>query len=115
MPCNGGFLDTIDFINGELAKEDKEKRVIGFERDRKNSNRIRFFDKNNRTVWLSDNFYKKMNIAVIRMGGLKAGRVESNRWKEIASGQCSVFDRFNMKFNQLTNTIAKKLSEFLRE
>lgn len=87
--CNGGFMDGLSLVNKELRKRGK-KEAIGFEKDleaaKQNHNRIRFFDKDNKTVWLPDDLYKKINLEFIKMGAMDIGRQEYP--KVLASGNC---------------------------
>ena len=83
--CNGGFFDMFNALNAQRQEQGKSL-IIGFEQDKKNKRHIRFFDKNNRTVWLDDKDYKRINIEMIRMGALKIGYYENRIWKQIATG-----------------------------
>ncbi len=112
--CNGGFLDMMDFVNSELQKLGKEP-AIGFERDKQHQNRIRFFDKNNKTVWLPDRLYKRINIDLIKMGALKIDRRISNRWKQIATGNYTDLSlKIEMKCRQLKQSIKNCLKPKIR-
>ena len=104
--CNGGFIDGLFLVNEELRKRGK-KEAIGFEKDLKaaqrNHNRIRFFDKDNKTVWLPDEVYKKINLQFIKMGALDVGRQEYPSL--LASGNCVNFNTWVQKKKQQMQNI----------
>ena len=110
--CNGGFMDGLCAVNAELRKK-RKKEAIGFEKDLKAAqrghNRIRFFDADNKTVWLPDEMYKKVNLSFIRMGAINVGRQEYP--KLLASGNCKSLKTWLQKKKQQFQTAC---SHFMR-
>lgn len=111
--CNGGFLDTMDLVNEKLKKMNKPL-AIGFEKDKRHKGRLRFFDKNNNTVWLPDDFYKKINWELIKMGAMNVGRRESNKWRQIATGHYTDGHLWlSMKIKEKTQQLKNSIKKFL--
>ncbi|MBQ9732529.1 MAG: hypothetical protein IJV97_05550 [Alphaproteobacteria bacterium] len=113
--CNGGFMDGLFMVNQELRKRGK-KEAIGFEKDLKaaqhNHNRIRFFDKDNQTVWLPDDMYKKINLQFIKMGAMEIGRQEYP--KLLATGNCKSFEEWLQEKKQQIRKICSNFVSNLK-
>lgn len=106
--CNGGFKDRLLDIN-KILKEEGKKEAIGFEKDLKAAqrghNRVRFFDKDNHTVWLPDKVYKKINLEFIRMGAINIGRQDYSQF--LASGNCVSLKSWLQKKKQQMQTACR--------
>ena len=73
--CNGGFIDTIDAINKCLSeKYHRTDKVFGFERSKKGDKNLRFFDREEKTIWLPDELYDQYNKYLIKIGALEKGK-----------------------------------------
>lgn len=100
----GGFFDFMMLINHEQEKQGKPV-AIGFECDKEHKGHIRFFDKDNKTLWFDDKFYRDANKELIRMGALRLGRYESHYWKRIASGKYTFEEKVKMKVHEFTKGV----------
>ena len=74
--CNGGMIDAVFAINKKLKdKYNSKEKVVGFEKSEKGSRNLRFFDENEKTVWLPQELYDEYNDYLVNNGALEAGKI----------------------------------------
>lgn len=79
-------MHDMEVINGYLSKANKPI-AVGFERNPDHPAQVRFFDKDNRTVFLPDKMYREMRDKVMKGGLLQRGRVDMRYWRSEAEKQ----------------------------
>lgn len=73
--CNGGIIDAVYAINDELKnKYHRQEKVAGFEKSREGYNKLRFFDEDEKTIWLPDELYSKYNDYLVKNGAMERGK-----------------------------------------
>ena len=73
---NGGLIDAISSINKELKeKYHRSEKVFGFEKSQKGKRNLRFFDKEEKTIWLPQDLYDKYNRYLVENGALERGKI----------------------------------------
>ena len=73
---NGGLIDAISSINKELKeKYHRSEKVFGFEKSQKGKHNLRFFDKEEKTIWLPQDLYDKYNRYLVENGALEKGKI----------------------------------------
>ena len=73
--CNGGIIDAVYAINDELKnKYHRQEKVAGFEKSKEGYKKLRFFDKDEKTIWLPEELYNKYNDYLVKNGALERGK-----------------------------------------
>lgn len=107
---SGAHFDTLSCVNHNIEEYNKKynknkQYAIGVERDKKNKNRVRFFDKNNETVWLPDRLYNTLNRYLIK-NRLVNEQYISGYWQQIATGKYTDIDlAIRQKLKNINNQI----------
>ena len=79
-------MHNMEVINLYLKKANKPI-CVGFERNTEHPTQIRFFDKDNKTVFLPDDMYRHNRRLIIQSGLLGRGRMEFQHWRSEAERQ----------------------------
>ena len=95
--CNGGIIDTIYAINSKLKdKYHRPETVVGFEKSEKGNNNLRFFDKDEKTIWLPQELYDKYNKYLVKNGALNKGKtiiIKKQTKPSFVDVCCKIFGR----------------------
>ena len=78
----GRVFDTMhdmEVINYYLRKADKPL-AVGFERNAEHPAQIRFFDIDDKTVFLPDRLYREERDLILKSGILRKGRIDMQYW-----------------------------------
>ncbi len=92
---NGGLADAIYAINNELKNRKIDKKVFGFEKSKEGYKKLRFFNKDNETIWLPKDLYDTYNSFLVKNGALEMGRKE---FQEPKSNFATIYSMFQKKF-----------------
>lgn len=99
------FVHDMEIVNDYLKKSQKPL-AVGFERNQDHPDQVRFFDKDNKTVFLPDELYREERDVIMKSGALRKGRLESDFLKKEAERHAL---RLKMKRNigkQVNNVIS---------